>query len=125
VPGDLMIGSFPNIGNPWKPTRFALDWAKGRPQPDLSKKAGLVNPMIFAAITANEGCRILEQGVIKSWKVIDDAILAGMNFPGPMANATKYYKELAALLEKTSKELGKSYIKPCDLFKSGKFVSIV
>ena len=26
--GDLMIGSFPNVGNPWKPTRFALDWAK-------------------------------------------------------------------------------------------------
>ena len=26
--GDLMIRSFPNIGNPWKPTRFALDWAK-------------------------------------------------------------------------------------------------
>lgn len=25
--GDLLIGSFPNIGNPWKPTRFALDWA--------------------------------------------------------------------------------------------------
>lgn len=26
--GDLLIRSFPNIGNPWKPTRFALDWAK-------------------------------------------------------------------------------------------------
>ena len=28
--GDLMIGPglFPNIGNPWKPTRFALGWAK-------------------------------------------------------------------------------------------------
>jgi len=26
--GDLIIGVFPNIGNPWKPTRFALDWAK-------------------------------------------------------------------------------------------------
>jgi len=26
--GDVMIGSFPNIGNPWKPTRFAYDWAK-------------------------------------------------------------------------------------------------
>ncbi|MFX1418724.1 MAG: alkyl sulfatase dimerization domain-containing protein [Promethearchaeota archaeon] len=27
--GDLMIGRrFPNIGNPWKPTRFALDWVK-------------------------------------------------------------------------------------------------
>ena len=27
--GDLITGrNFPNIGNPWKPTRFALDWAK-------------------------------------------------------------------------------------------------
>lgn len=27
--GDLILGNhFPNIGNPWKPTRFALDWAK-------------------------------------------------------------------------------------------------
>ncbi len=26
--GDLLIRSFPNIGNPWKPTRFALGWAK-------------------------------------------------------------------------------------------------
>lgn len=26
--GDLLIGSLPNIGNPWKPTRFTLDWAK-------------------------------------------------------------------------------------------------
>lgn len=26
--GDLLIGSFPNIGNPWKPTRYPLDWAK-------------------------------------------------------------------------------------------------
>ena len=26
--GDLMIRGFPNVGNPWKPTRFALDWAK-------------------------------------------------------------------------------------------------
>lgn len=26
--GDLLIGSMPNVGNPWKPTRFTLDWAK-------------------------------------------------------------------------------------------------
>ncbi|MFX0081850.1 MAG: alkyl sulfatase dimerization domain-containing protein [Candidatus Hodarchaeota archaeon] len=26
--GDLIIYGLPNIGNPWKPTRFALDWAK-------------------------------------------------------------------------------------------------
>ncbi|MFW9823947.1 MAG: alkyl sulfatase dimerization domain-containing protein [Candidatus Thorarchaeota archaeon] len=26
--GDLIIAGLPNIGNPWKPTRYALDWAK-------------------------------------------------------------------------------------------------
>ncbi|MFX1477067.1 MAG: alkyl sulfatase dimerization domain-containing protein [Promethearchaeota archaeon] len=26
--GDLVIAGLPNVGNPWKPTRFALDWAK-------------------------------------------------------------------------------------------------
>ncbi|MHA2128809.1 MAG: alkyl sulfatase dimerization domain-containing protein [Promethearchaeota archaeon] len=26
--GDLIIAGLPNVGNPWKPTRFALDWAK-------------------------------------------------------------------------------------------------
>jgi len=26
--GDLVMMGFPNIGNPWKPTRFTLDWVK-------------------------------------------------------------------------------------------------
>ncbi len=30
--GDLMLGVFPNIGNPWKPTRFTLDWVKALEQ---------------------------------------------------------------------------------------------
>ena len=101
------------------------DWSKGRPQPDLSKKAGLVNREIFAAISANEGCRILEEGVASSWKVIDEAILAGMNFPGPMEYATKNYERLAKLLEETAEKLGKPYLKPCDLLKSGKFVDMI
>jgi enoyl-CoA hydratase/3-hydroxyacyl-CoA dehydrogenase len=101
------------------------DWSKGRPQPDLSKKAGLVNPEIFNAINANEGCRILEEGVVSSWKVIDEAILAGMNFPGPMEYVTKNYERLARLLEDTAEKLGKPYLKPCVLFKSGKFVDMV
>lgn len=101
------------------------DWSKGRPQPDLSKKAGLVDHRIFEAINANEGCRILEEGIVKSWKVIDEAILAGMNFPGPMANAVNNFKELTEILEKTSKKLGKPYLTPCDLFKSGKFINMV
>ncbi|MFX0003692.1 MAG: 3-hydroxyacyl-CoA dehydrogenase family protein [Candidatus Hodarchaeota archaeon] len=101
------------------------DWSKGRPQPDLSKKAGLVDREIFNAINANEGCRILEEGVVSSWKVIDDAILAGMNFQGPMEYATKNYERLANLLEETAKKLGKTYLKPCDLLKSGKFVDMI
>jgi alkyl sulfatase BDS1-like metallo-beta-lactamase superfamily hydrolase len=28
IVGDLVIGGFPNVGNPWKPTRFALGWVK-------------------------------------------------------------------------------------------------
>ena len=93
--------------------------------PDFSKKAGLVNREIFKAINANEGCRILEEGVVSSWKVIDEAILAGMNFLGPMEYATKNYERLAKLLEETAEKLGKPYLKPCDLFKSGKFVDMI
>ena len=101
------------------------DWSKGRPQPDLSKKAGLVNSLVFTAINANEGCRILEEGVVNSWKVIDEAILAGMNFEGPMKYATEHYEELSKLLEEYSGKLGKSYLKPCELLKSGKFIEMV
>ena len=101
------------------------DWSKGRPQPDLSKKAGLVNRLVFAAISANEGCRILEEGVVNSWNVIDEAILAGMNFPGPMKYATEHYTELSELLEEFSEKLGKPYLKPCELLKTGKFVDMV
>ncbi|MFX0021874.1 MAG: 3-hydroxyacyl-CoA dehydrogenase family protein [Candidatus Hermodarchaeota archaeon] len=101
------------------------DWSKGRPQPDLSKKAGLVNQEIFNAINANEGCRILEEGAVSSWKVIDEAILAGMNFKGPMEYATENYGQLANLLEETAEKLGKSYLKPCNLLKSGKFIEMV
>ncbi len=101
------------------------DWSKGRPQPDLSKKAGLVNSLVFTAINANEGCRILEEGVVNSWKVIDEAILAGMNFSGPMKYATEHYKELSELLEEYSEKLGKSSLKPCELLKTGKFVKMV
>ncbi len=101
------------------------DWSKGRPKPDLSKKAGIVNPMVFTAIQANEGCRVLEEGVCESWKVIDEAILAGMNFAGPMKSATKNYRQMTELLEEYSEKLGKPYLKPVELLKSGKFIDMV
>lgn len=97
------------------------DWSKGRPTPDLSKKAGIVNPLVFKAIAANEGCRVLEEGVCTSWQVIDDAILAGMNFPGPMKLATEKYQVMTELLEEYAEKLGKLYLKPVELLRSGKF----
>jgi len=102
------------------------DWSQGRPQPDFSKikKAGLVNIGIFLAIRMNEGCRLLEEGVASGWKVIDDANMAGMNAPGPFEYGVKNWEGLVKLLEETAEKLGKEYLKPCELFKSGKFVDM-
>jgi enoyl-CoA hydratase/3-hydroxyacyl-CoA dehydrogenase len=124
-PGKVLTMQYNNKTLGKKTGKGFYDWSKGRPQPDLSKKAGLVNREVFAAIAANEGCRILDEGVVTSWKVIDDAILAGMNFHGPMANAVEKFSKLSDLLEKTSKQLGKPYLMPCNLLKSGKFVDMV
>ncbi|MFW9943104.1 MAG: 3-hydroxyacyl-CoA dehydrogenase NAD-binding domain-containing protein [Candidatus Thorarchaeota archaeon] len=102
------------------------DWTKGRPQPDFSKieKAGLANPNVFMAIRLNEGCRILEEGIASGWKVIDDANMAGMNAPGPFEIGIPNWEGLVKLLEETAEKIGKEYIKPCELFKSGKFVDM-
>ena len=102
------------------------DWSKGRPQPDFSKikKAGLVDPRVGLAIRLNEGCRILEEGIASGWKVIDDANMAGMNFPGPFQYGIKNWQELVKVLEEFAEKIGSEYLKPCELFKSGKFVDM-
>ena len=123
-PGELIRKQITE-GNLGKKTgKGFYDWSRGRPEPDLSKKAGIVNPMVYTAIRANEGCRVLKEGVCHSWKVIDDAVLAGMNFPGPMETATQNYKQLVEILEEYSVKLKKPYLKPVELFKSGDFISM-
>ena len=76
------------------------------------------------AIRLNEGCRLIEEGVVTGWKVIDDANMAGMNTPGPFGagknNWEKYVKKLEEFVEKS----GKQYLRPCELMKSGKFVNM-
>ena len=102
------------------------DWSKGRPQPDFSKikKAGLVDHRIGLAIRLNEGCRILEEGIASGWKIIDEANMAGMNFPGPFEYGIKNWQELVKVLEDFAEKIGSEYLKPCELFKSGKFVDM-
>ncbi|MFX1337898.1 MAG: 3-hydroxyacyl-CoA dehydrogenase family protein [Promethearchaeota archaeon] len=100
------------------------DWSKGRPEPDMSKKAGLLDLELVMAVRLNEGCRLIEEGVVTGWKVIDDANMAGMNTPGPFAagknNWERYVKKLEDFVEKS----GREYLKPCELMKTGKFVSM-
>jgi len=42
-----------------------------------------------------------------------------------MEYATKNYKRLVELLEEIAAKLGKTYLKPCELLKSGEFVDMV
>ena len=100
------------------------DWSKGRPEPDMSKKAGLLDLELIMAIRLNEGCRLIEEGVVTGWKVIDDANMAGMNTPGPFGagknNWEKYTKKLEEFVEKS----GREYLRPCELMRTGKFVNM-
>jgi len=100
------------------------DWSKGRPEPDMSKKAGLLDLELVMAIRLNEGCRLIEEGVVTGWKVIDDANMAGMNTPGPFSagknNWEMYTKKLEEFIEKS----GREYLRPCELMKTGKFVKM-
>ncbi|MFX1324354.1 MAG: 3-hydroxyacyl-CoA dehydrogenase NAD-binding domain-containing protein [Promethearchaeota archaeon] len=123
-PGKVITKMFNEGKHGRKSGQGFYDWTKGRPQPDFSKiqKAGLVKPEVFLAIRLNEGCRILEEGIASGWKIIDDANMAGMNAPGPFEFGINNWQDLVKLLEETAEKLGKEYLKPCELFKSGKFV---
>ncbi|MFX0189052.1 MAG: 3-hydroxyacyl-CoA dehydrogenase NAD-binding domain-containing protein [Candidatus Hodarchaeota archaeon] len=101
------------------------DWSKGRPKPD--KKAGkarLFKLKYPIAIMINEGCRVLEEGITTSWKVIDDALMAGMNMPGPMRPNLKTSEKQVEVLNELVEITGKTYFKPSELLKSGKWVDM-
>jgi alkyl sulfatase BDS1-like metallo-beta-lactamase superfamily hydrolase len=76
--GDLIIRSFPNIGNPWKPTRFALDWAK------TLEQVRALQPELIIAGGANidyhgeEALRALDDN-IAAIRSLHDQVVACMN----------------------------------------------
>jgi enoyl-CoA hydratase/3-hydroxyacyl-CoA dehydrogenase len=108
-----------NLGR--KTGKGFYNWTKGTPKINLSKKAGLFDPEILMAIQLNEGCKLLKEGVVSGYKIIDDVMLKGTSMPGPFSagknNFEKWSKILGAIVEKT----GKNYLKPCELMKSGEF----
>jgi enoyl-CoA hydratase/3-hydroxyacyl-CoA dehydrogenase len=100
------------------------DWSDGRPEPDMSKKAGLLDLELVMAIRLNEGCRLIEEGVVNGWKVIDDANMAGMNTPGPFAAGKNNWEKYTKKLEEFAEKSGKEYLRPCELMRTGKFVKM-
>jgi len=79
---------------------------------------------IFSAISLNEACRLLEEGVVKSYRLIDKVIFKGTSSPGPFREGKVKYKELTKKLYDVAKKTGKSYFKPCKMMESGKFLSL-
>ncbi|MCJ7650681.1 MAG: 3-hydroxyacyl-CoA dehydrogenase [Candidatus Lokiarchaeota archaeon] len=104
------------------------DWSKGREgikeKVKGAEPSGLFNLEYTMAILLNEGCRILEEGVASGYKVIDDANMAGMNTPGPFGAGKNNFEKWSQLLEDLATKTGKEYLRPCELMKSGGFVSM-
>ncbi|KKN49023.1 hypothetical protein LCGC14_0647030 [marine sediment metagenome] len=102
------------------------DWSKGRPKPDKTAgKAKLYNLKFPLAIMVNEACRVLEEGITTTYKIIDDTLMAGMNMPGPMAANVKTWQNQVKVLEELVELTRKEYFKPCELLTSGKWVEYI
>jgi len=88
------------------------------------EKADLINFEMYYAIQLNEGCRLLEEGIVSNYKIIDDAMLAGMDMPGPFSAGKRNYEKWTLMLESFSKESGLNYIKPTKLMATGAFIQL-
>ena len=110
-----------------KGERYFFEWTKeGRPKIDKSQKAGMLDLELVLAIQLNEGCKLLEEGIAKGYKFIDDVLFAGLRdqIPGPFTTGKRNYQKWSKMLEDLAEKSGKNYFKPCDLMKSGGFIKM-
>ncbi|MFX1311530.1 MAG: 3-hydroxyacyl-CoA dehydrogenase NAD-binding domain-containing protein, partial [Promethearchaeota archaeon] len=112
-------------GNLGKKTGKGLyEWKEGKHIIKSNQKANIFNLELYNAIQLNEGCRLLEEGIVSSYKIIDDTMMAGMDMPGPFEAGKNNYKKWSKLLEDFAQKSGIDYLKPCDLMKSGEFINM-
>jgi 3-hydroxyacyl-CoA dehydrogenase len=90
---------------------------------DKSKKAGILNPEMLLAIQLNEGCKMLEEEIVPSYKIIDKVMERGIGMPGPFLPGKRNYKRWANMLQEFAKETKLNYFEPCDLMRSGEFIN--
>lgn len=124
VPGKVITNLVETGNLGVKTGKGFYDWSKGTPEISPSKKAGLVDVEILMAQLLNEGCRLLEQGIVKGYKVIDKAVSIGYRMPGPFSLGKRNYEKLSNKLEEISEVSGITYLKPCSLMKSGEFLKM-
>ena len=111
-----------NLGR--KTGKGIYEWSEGKPITKFEGKAELSNQELYYAIQLNEGCRLLEEGIVSNYKTIDDTMLAGMDLPGPFGPGKTHYEKWTKMLESFAKESGIDYIKPTKLMATGAFIKL-
>jgi enoyl-CoA hydratase/3-hydroxyacyl-CoA dehydrogenase len=124
TPGKTIKGLV-NKGNLGRKTGKGLfNWKGEKLEVHKKEKAGVFNVELFMATQLNEGCRLLEEKIVTGYKIIDDAMMAGMNLPGPFGPGRRNYSKWTSLLEDFIKKSGITYLKPCNLMKTGDFINM-
>jgi enoyl-CoA hydratase/3-hydroxyacyl-CoA dehydrogenase len=112
-----------NEGNLGRKTgKGYLEWSEdGKPITSGAKKANMGNLECFMALQMNEGCRLLEEGIVASYETIDKTIITGMRTPGPFESGINKFKEWCDLLDDFADNSRKNYFRPTNLMRSGDF----
>jgi len=79
------------------------------------------DPEVAMAARLNEACRLIEMGVVKGCSVITEVERIGESHEGIFILGADRYGEWAEKLEEVAEKIGKPYLKPCEMMKSGTF----